>query len=148
MALQEDFQMVCDFYQQLARENNVTLFDFTLVRPELLALEDSSFYDDFHMSGEGAAAFSMAASQVVADYIKGNEIDYDNLFYPSYQELLDASPYVFNAWLTKEEEIYTANCTFDSQLLLRKRKSIKKRIACHCQSDGKTHRCRISPLSR
>lgn len=114
MALQEDFQMVCSFYQQLAKENNVRLFDFTLARPELLTLEDSSFYDWVHMSGEGAAEFSSAASQVVADYIEGKEIDYDNLFYSSYQELLDASPYIFNAWFTKEEEIYTANCTFGS----------------------------------
>lgn len=117
MALHEDYQAVCSFYQQLARENNLVLLDFTLVRPELLALEDSSFYDWVHLSAEGTAAFSTAASQTVANYIADNEIDYDKLFYPSYQELLDASPYIFNAWLTKEDEVYTANCTFGSDVI-------------------------------
>lgn len=117
MAFQEDYQAVCSFYQQLSKENNVALFDFTLAKPELLARGDDSFYDWIHMSGVGATAFSSAASQIVADYVTGKKIDYDNLFYSSYQELLDASPYVFNAWLTREGEDYIANCTFGNNVI-------------------------------
>lgn len=116
LALQGDYQQVCDFYQQLAQENGLTLFDFSMVRPEVLPLDDTAFYDWVHMSGEGATAFSSVASEVVAKYLAGEEIDTERIFYATYQELLEDSPYVFNAWLSQEDGEYTANCTYGANV--------------------------------
>lgn len=112
LAMQENYQWECDFCRKLAADNGVALFDYSLCRPGYLPLDDTDFYDYTHMSGKGATAFSTVASQLIADYIAGKEIDREALFYSSYQELLDASPYVFNAWLTQDESDFTAHCTY------------------------------------
>lgn len=117
MVLQEDYQVACDFYRQLATENELTLFDFGLAKPELFALQDCYFYDAVHMNGEAAERFSTMASQVIKAYIGGESIDREKLFYSSYQELLDASPTIFNAWITFEDGVYIGNCTHGNHVV-------------------------------
>lgn len=111
MALQADYQEVSDFYKSLAEANGIRIFDFSLARPELFYPEDSFFYDHVHLNGPGSEVFSKAASQLVKAYLAGEELHEDTLFYSSFQEMKDASPYIFNTWLDAAEDCYYAGST-------------------------------------
>ncbi len=111
MAMQEDYQQIADFYQELARDNGLKIFDFSLSRPELFDAKDEYFYDYVHLNGPGSTAFSRAAASVVKDYLEGREIQEDTLFYGSFQELMESSPYIFNTWLEFDGEGYLAQST-------------------------------------
>lgn len=111
MALQEDYQEVSDFYQSLAETNDIQIFDFSLARPELFQTQDSFFYDHVHLNGPGSESFSKAASQLVKDYLAGEEIPEDALFYSSFQEMMASSPYIFNTWLDTGDGCYYADST-------------------------------------
>ena len=117
MALQEDYQEILDLYADVADSLDVPLFNFDLVRPDYLAMEDSDFYDSGHMSGKGARRFSEAASKLIKRYIDGEAIDRDAYFYSSYNDLLDASPWIFNTWLVKTEDGYTAEAAYGNGVL-------------------------------
>lgn len=112
MELQGDYQEILDFYNKVAEDLGVTMFSFDLARPEYLFMEDNDFFDYAHMSGKGAEKFSEAASGLVKRYIDGEEIDMDQYFYSSYEELLDHSPWIFNTWMEKTEDGYTAYATY------------------------------------
>ena len=84
MALQEDYQEILDLYADVADSLDVPLFNFDLVRPDYLAMEDS---------------------------------DRDSYFYSSYNDLLDASPWIFNTWLVKTEDGYTAEAAHGNGVL-------------------------------
>ncbi|MCI9480645.1 MAG: hypothetical protein HFI21_16915 [Lachnospiraceae bacterium] len=112
MAWQRDYQAIQDFYIDIADELDVILFNFDLSRPGYLFMEDSDFYDYGHMSGKGAEKFSRAASKLVKKYLDGEEIDRNKYFYSSYEELLDNSPWIFNTWIEKTEDGYTALSTY------------------------------------
>lgn len=112
MAMQKNYQEIVDFYDEIARDLGVTMFSFDLARSEYLFMEDSDFYDDAHMSGKGAQNFSRAASKLVKKYLDGEEIDRNKYFYSSYEELLDNSPWIFNTWIEKTEDGYTALSTY------------------------------------
>lgn len=111
MALQKDYQEAVDFYRSLAETNGVKLFDFTLARPELFQSQDGFFYDHVHLNGPGSESFSRAAAQVVKDYLAGNDIQEDALFYGSFREMMEASPFIFNTWLDAGENCYYATST-------------------------------------
>ncbi|MCI8376563.1 MAG: hypothetical protein HFI29_14210 [Lachnospiraceae bacterium] len=116
MVWQEDYQEIVDFYVDIANDLDVTIFHFDLSKPEYLFMEDTDFYDYGHMSGKGAEKFSRAASELIKKYIDGEEIDQDEYFYSSYEELLDNSPWIFNAWLEKTEDGYQAYSTYGNNV--------------------------------
>lgn len=116
MAWQEDYQEIVDFYVNIANDLDVTMFHFDLSKPEYLFMEDSDFYDYGHMSGKGAEKFSRVASELIKKYIDGEEIDQDKYFYSSYEELLDNSPWIFNAWLEKTKDGYQAYSTYGNNV--------------------------------
>ena len=117
MAAQKDYQEILDLYADVADSLDAPLFNFDLVRPDYLAMEDSDFYDSGHMSGKGARRFSEAASKLIKRYIDGEAIDRDAYFYSSYNDLLDASPWIFNTWLVKTEDGYTAEAAYGNGVL-------------------------------
>lgn len=112
MEMQEDYQEILDFYYAVADDIGVALFPFDISKHEYLLMEDNDFYDGAHMSGKGAVRFSRAASELVRKYMDGEEIDRNEYFYSSYEELLDNSPWIFNTWLEKNEDGYTAQASY------------------------------------
>ena len=111
MALQSDYQQVADFYRSLAEENSIKMFDFSLARPELFQTQDGYFYDHVHLNGPGSQVFSNVSVRLFQDYISGQKIDEDALFYGSYQELLEDNPRIFNTWLEYAGDAYYAYST-------------------------------------
>lgn len=108
MKVQGDYQRILDFYENTAESLGVTLFNFDLSRPEYLLMEDEDFYDYAHMSGKGAQKFSRTAAKLVKRYIDGEKIEKSKYFYSSYEELLNHSPWIFNAWIERTGDDYTA----------------------------------------
>lgn len=108
MAEQGDYQEILDFYDETAADLGIEVFHFDLSRPEYLAMKDDDFYDYAHMSGEGAEKFSAAAAELIKRYIEGESLDKTEYFYSSYGDLLDHSPWIFNTWIEKTQEGYTA----------------------------------------
>lgn len=117
MEAQGNYQEILDFYDETATELGVVMFNFDLSRPECLFMEDDDFYDHAHMSGKGAEKFSSVASELVKQYIYGEEIDRDKYFYSSYEELLDHSPWIFNTWLERTENGYMAYSTYGNGVI-------------------------------
>ncbi len=111
MAMQEDYQQVVDFYQSLADANDVALFDFTLVRPQLFYPFDQYFYDHVHLNGPGSEDFSRVSAGVLKGYLEGWEIDREAFFYDDFAQLMEASPYVFNTWMELAGDAYYAYST-------------------------------------
>lgn len=112
MKLQGDYQKILDLYEKIAEELDVNIFNFDLSRSEYLLMEDDDFYDHAHMSGKGAEKFSREASGLIKQYIDGKEINKSEYFYASYEELLNHSPWIFNAWIEKTGDGYTAQSTY------------------------------------
>lgn len=117
MKAQGSYQEIVDVYDKTAAELGVEVFHFDLSRPEYLTMEDDDFYDHAHMSGKGAEKFSEAASQLVKKYIDKEELDKNKYFYSSYEDLLNHSPWVFNAWIEKTEGSYTAYSSYGNGVI-------------------------------
>lgn len=78
--------------REIAGKHGVPLFDFNLLRSryEIFA-DETSFSDDSHLSGEGAAIFSSVMADVLARYRAGEDVS--PLFYSDYQEVIHDSLY-------------------------------------------------------
>ena len=111
MAQVKDYQEIVDFYNQLAQQYQVDLFDFSLSKDTLIPYSNTNFYDYIHLSGPGAEQFSTAAAKLLKDYLAGEEIAYDNLFYSSWAELSADRDFVYSAWIKKTKEGYQAYST-------------------------------------
>ena len=73
-------------YIDLAKEYNCEYYDFNLDKHrKLLYSEESSFYDNTHMSDSGAAIFSNRLTEIIEDVDRGNNVS--NYFLNSYTEL-------------------------------------------------------------
>ena len=85
-----------DFYQWIkafSDTNDCTLYDFNLLKSRYELFSDStSFYDEGHMSGIGAAAFSQAFGEIMAKAENGEDVS--QFFYDSYSEMIQDSPYM------------------------------------------------------
>jgi len=117
MRLYRDYQDSVDFGSQYIKKYGLPFFDFSLAKPALLNLPDHYFYDYTHLSGEGAEEFSRTASALVKDYLDGREIHYDKYFYSSYEELLNAAPWVYSTWMEPSEDGYTAYSTYGNGVI-------------------------------
>lgn len=84
-----------DFYlymKQFCQEQDCEFYDFNLLRDRYSLFSDAySFYDVSHMSVQGATAFSTAYADVMKRV--QNQESIDKLFYDSYHEMLQDSPY-------------------------------------------------------
>lgn len=84
-----------DFYQwaqDFAREQNCEFYDMNLLKDRYILFNDRvSFYDDQHMSDEGAAVFTKAFCDIIQ---KGETEDVSQSFYDSYEAMKADSPYM------------------------------------------------------
>jgi len=110
MANYYDYQEVVDFNRNIADSIGAPIFDFSLAKHDFFSMKDSYYYDWAHMSGDGADFFSTVCSEFIKRYISGEEINNDDYFYKSYQELLEDTPWIYNAWIVKDENGYQAFC--------------------------------------
>lgn len=73
-------------YIDLAKEYNCEYYDFNLDKNRMkLYSEESSFYDNTHMSDSGAEIFSNRLTKIIEDVDRGNNVS--NYFLNSYTEL-------------------------------------------------------------
>ncbi len=73
-------------YIDLAKEYNCEYYDFNLDKNRMkLYSEESSFYDNTHMSDSGAEIFSNRLTEIIEDVDRGNNVS--NYFLNSYTEL-------------------------------------------------------------
>ena len=73
-------------YIDLAKEYNCEYYDFNLDKHrKKLYSEESSFYDNTHMSDSGAEIFSNRLTEIIEDVDRGNNVS--NYFFNSYTEL-------------------------------------------------------------
>lgn len=72
-------------YAEIARENGCEFYDFNLLKEKDLLLPcETAFYDDAHLSSEGAKAFSQRFAEIISAVDSGQSVD--GLFYDSYDE--------------------------------------------------------------
>lgn len=110
MANYYDYQVVADFNTGIAERIDAPIFDYSLAKKDYLDMRDDYYYDWAHMSGEGADYFSGVCAELIKKYISGEEVKKEEYFYSSYEELLDATPWIYNVWIVKEDDYYTALC--------------------------------------
>lgn len=84
-----------DFYLTLkdfCEERNIEVYDFNLLKNRYELFNDSvSYYDDIHLSDEGAHVFSREFSIIMN--MVNNHQDVSSLFYSSYSQMKADSPY-------------------------------------------------------
>ena len=78
--------------REIAEKYDAALFDFNLLRSRYELFSDtSSFSDQNHLSGEGAALFSGVMGDILARHRAGEDVS--SLFYADYQEAIHDSLY-------------------------------------------------------
>ena len=103
----QKFESVAEFCQQ----NGIDFCDFTLARPEFLPVMDDSYFDVFHLNGEGSRFFSRKLSEYLNLYLAGKPVDH--LFYASQQEALEHVDFITNVWMNGEIRDGTLSLTAD-----------------------------------
>ncbi len=77
--------------KELSAEYNVKLYDFNLLKARYQLFNDKiSFYDNYHLSNDGAKLFSQSYCNIVK---MSDKQAIDSLFYSSYSEMKEDSPY-------------------------------------------------------
>lgn len=80
------------WFVDYCEQNDYLYLDFNLLKNRSELFHDTvSFYDDLHLSSDGATFFSHELSRII-QLNRGGE-DISDLFYESYQEALNHSPY-------------------------------------------------------
>lgn len=89
---------------ELADEYNLELYDFNLIKKDVLDIKKHSlFKDGDHLNGEGAKLFTTVLWSVLQSNQQGNE----NLFYDTYIETLNhAAPELYGVYFKNEDLIY------------------------------------------
>ena len=83
--------------KQFALEHGCEYYNFNLLRDRWTRFSDAeSFYDEGHLSAQGAQAFSEA----LRDWMRGDQVE-TRVFYESYDQALQDNPYSQESW---EEE--------------------------------------------
>ena len=87
-----DQDVFLDWAREIAKEYDVPLFDFNLLKSRYeLFSDETSFSDDSHLSREGAEVFSAVMADILSRYRAGEDVS--PLFYSSYQEVIHDSVY-------------------------------------------------------
>ena len=77
--------------KDLSRDYNVKMYDFNLLKNRYELFNDkTSFFDNYHLSDEGAKTFSQEYCKVIKE---AENKSVDSLFYESYAEMKNDSPY-------------------------------------------------------
>ncbi len=84
-----DMDQVYAEFQSISEEYGYQYYDFNLLKGKIDALPDSTaFYDETHLSEDGAKVFSNIVADILLKQAQG--IETDSLFYSSYDEMNDA----------------------------------------------------------
>lgn len=109
---------IMDSMKQLCRENDVPYLDMAWARPQLLSDDLMPyFYNDQHMTKDGAEIYSRALAKALKDYMDGKDIS--SYFYTP-EEYANAHNYILNGWYTEtvtEGQItYVADCIYGADV--------------------------------
>lgn len=89
----DDWDSYGNWMNEFCEKNKCAYIDFNLVKNRYELFSDEfSFIDSVHMSELGANAFTTVLADVSADFFEDGHID-DTLFYASYEEMKQDSPY-------------------------------------------------------
>ncbi|MEG0586052.1 MAG: hypothetical protein RR504_06660 [Christensenellaceae bacterium] len=91
----------------LVYKNGLKYYDFNLVKQDVFARPDDYFYDNSHMNGKAAAKFSKMFATFLKEYEAG-EMDADEYFYNSFDELWADVDYVAAVGLEQNGDDFTA----------------------------------------
>lgn len=79
-------------FKQIAQDLNCELYDFNLLKNRFRIFSDrASFFDEIHMSDDGARVFTKVYSEIM-NRVSGGE-DVYQLFFTSYSQMMEASPW-------------------------------------------------------
>lgn len=96
-----NYDKYIEYMTAFAQNNNFNFYDFNLVKPNYLSLDNTDFKDYDHLNGKGADKFSKFFAKFYLQYCKE-----DDIFYHSFEERIS----------NQEEQIYglilsqEANC--------------------------------------
>ncbi len=83
---------VYSYFKEFCEDNNCSLINFDLLKSRFEHFNDTnSFSDGYHLSKEGATAFSPVFSDTISKFQTGEDIS--GLFYSNYAEMEQYSPY-------------------------------------------------------
>ena len=88
--------------QAFLNELGVPCFNLMFAREELLPRLDETYYDLYHMVGEGADVLSAAFARVFNAHRAGEDVS--GWFYPDAQAYLASIDFVTNCWLAQETD--------------------------------------------
>lgn len=109
MAHLDNFSENVSYTEDIARAHDVDAYFFTLVKKDVFHRKDEYYADTVHLSLDGAIEFTSVLAEFLKDYQSGS-LNPDEYFHSSYEDLMESSSYIFNAWLErdKKSEIITA----------------------------------------
>lgn len=89
----------CDGYiRNLVESQGLEYYNFNLLRPEVYTAKEEYYFDEVHMSGKGAFAFTGIMASFISEYRSGS-LDIGKYLLQSYEELVASSPRILNTWL-------------------------------------------------
>lgn len=87
----ENFDEFYNWLKRFSEEQNCEFYDFNLLKDKYnLFVDSESYFDNMHLSKQGATAFSKVFAEVVK---KAENEDVSDLFYKNYKEVKMKSPY-------------------------------------------------------
>ena len=96
----DDWDVFYTEMYKICEEQGVEWLDFNLLKDRYDIFSDSeTFYDELHLSNNGAELFTHAFTKVVNLYRSGTDVS--DMFYNSYSEMKNDSPYM-DYYLTRE----------------------------------------------
>ncbi|MDL2205997.1 hypothetical protein LJC33_03660 [Eubacteriales bacterium OttesenSCG-928-N13] len=102
LASVEDYDDYDRYMQTLAQQLGVDFYDFAMLRPSVLTLDNSCFYDYKHANEHGAALLQPVLAQFLSEYLQG-DLDESKYLCESRLEMLQGHDEVLSVWLKDNE---------------------------------------------
>ncbi|NFS28573.1 hypothetical protein FDF12_07585 [Clostridium botulinum] len=98
---------------EIAKEDGIDYYDYNLIKSELfkVKLDSGSFFDQLHLNGKGADAFTESFAQFLK--IKESGEDMSKYFYTP-DEYFNSINYINNTWFTNKTDKTNINLKADS----------------------------------
>ncbi len=102
-----NYNEINEYFTNIAENNGIDYYNLNLIRPEILNLSDSEFYDATHVNGEGAQKVSQVFSDILKDREEGT-LDYNRYFYENFEEAEKNITKITNAYydITEDDSNY------------------------------------------
>lgn len=82
LAEKQSYDEYISFIRKFVSEYNIQYYDFSLLKPEYLELQDSDFFDDNHLNKYGIEKFT----SIFCDFYSRTELERSEMFYHSFSE--------------------------------------------------------------